>query len=306
MRRATDRKKKVTITVLTPSFGLVAGIILVASAALGVIKVASGLRATTSNDSWMTGTASSDASAVAPDGHWSTAWPAAPANVPVLNNSCSAGYVTFTFDDGPDRHTLALASELKAEHVPAVFFEIGDKVTQNPGITRELVKEGFVIGDHTYNHEDMTGVKNKTKPLTSSQVRAELARAINAIVAAGAPRPTLWRPPYDDVDAQVQAIATSLGLRLVESWSNNGTIADSRDWTGASATIIKNVITGRLRDGLIVAGHDGIANTTNTIAAMPGIVQYMNGHHLCPTATVPANATGDVLSGEGSVNSGGG
>ena len=90
----------------------------------------------------------------------------------MLDNSCSAGYVTFTFDDGPDRHTLALASELKAEHVPAVFFEIGDKVTENPGITKQLVKEGFVIGDHTYDHEDMTGVENKTRPLTDSQIRA--------------------------------------------------------------------------------------------------------------------------------------
>ena len=101
--------KKITTTVPTPSFGLVVGIIILAFAAFGAVKVTSGLVATTLDDSSITGTAS-NTSAVPADGHWSTAWPAAPANVPLLNNSCSAGYVTFTFDDGPDRHTLALAS----------------------------------------------------------------------------------------------------------------------------------------------------------------------------------------------------
>ena len=117
------------------------------------------------------GTVSQKKSGVPTDGTWPTAWPAAPKGLPVLNNSCSAGYVTFTFDDGPDKHTLALASELKAEHVPAVFFEIGEKVAENPGITRELVKRGFVIGDHTYTHESLTGVTTKTEPLTGSQAR---------------------------------------------------------------------------------------------------------------------------------------
>ena len=179
-----------------------------------------------------------------------------------------------------------------------MFFVIGDKVTENPGIIKELVKEGFVIGNHTYNYEDMTGVESETKPLTNSQVGAELAGGSDAIHAAGAPWPTLWRPPYGDVDAQLQTMATSLGLRLVESYSNNGTVVDNGDWTGASpAMIVKNVTTGGMHNGVIVVGHDGEAYTTDTIAAMPGIVRYMNVHHLCATSTVPANATGDVLSG---------
>jgi hypothetical protein len=33
----------------------------------------------------------------------------------------------------------------------------------------------------------------------------------------------------------------------------------------------------------------------NTIAALPGIVQYMNAHHLGNTIQVPADATGGIL-----------
>ena len=241
---------------------------------------------------------------------------ALPTGLPVLANSCSAGYVTFTFDDGPDVHTLALASELLAEHVPAVFFEIGDKVAATPGITRTLAQHGFVIGDHTWDHKSLTGASTKTKPLTDSQTRAELTQAANAIVAAGAPRPTLWRAPYDDATQHDVSLATALGLRLVMSYGlpAGGNIEDSQDWSGNSpASIAAHVDTGYtlkgqsfpgMRANSILSFHDGIPSAVNTIKAIPIIVSWMNAHHLCATSTVRPNATGGVLS-SGAGNGGG-
>ena len=230
--------------------------------------------------------------------------PPPPSNLPVLDNNASAGKVVFTFDDGPGRHTLELISELKAEHVPAVFFEIGDKVAADPRIVQAELKAGFRVEVHTWDHRSFTGASTHTKPLTDAQVRSELVKCINAIVAAGAPRPTLWRPPYGDVNAHDAAIAASLGLRLVMSWSVNGTISDNGDWEGIpAARIIHNVTSGwvngrKIHRGSIIAGHDGIdLDAPNTIAAMPGIVRYMNAYHLGATDEVPANATGGDLTG---------
>jgi cellulose synthase/poly-beta-1,6-N-acetylglucosamine synthase-like glycosyltransferase/peptidoglycan/xylan/chitin deacetylase (PgdA/CDA1 family) len=228
--------------------------------------------------------------------------PPPPNNLPVLNNNVSTGKVVFTFDDGPGIHSLELISELKAEHVPAIFFEIGDKVAADPRVVRAEVKAGFLVEVHTWDHKSLTGASTHTKPLTDAQVRSELVKCINAIVAAGAPRPTLWRPPYGDVNARDAAIASSLGLRLVMSWSVNRTITDNGDWQGISSTrIIHNVTSGwgqevRIHGGSIIAGHDGIdLDAPNTIAAMPGIVRYMNMHHLGTTDKVPADATGGDL-----------
>ena len=77
---------------------------------------------------------------------------------------------------------------------------------------------------HTWDHHSLTGTSTHTAPLTPSEVRLEFTKTINALVAAGAPRPTMWRPPYGDVDGQDVLIAKSLGLRLVMPWSvDNGT-----------------------------------------------------------------------------------
>ena len=228
--------------------------------------------------------------------------PPAP-NLPVLANNASAGKVVFTFDDGPGVHSLELVSELKAEHVPAVFFEIGEKVAANPRVVQAEVRAGFRVEVHTWDHRSLTGASTHTKPLTDAQVRWELVKCINAIVAAGAPRPTLWRPPYGDVNARDVAIAASLGLRLVMSWSVNGTISDNGDWRHISAAeIVHNLVSGwpngvRLHNRSIVAGHDGIdLDAPNTIGAMPAIVRFMNAHNLGAADQVPANATGGDLS----------
>ena len=257
---------------------------------------------------WQADTALNNVSAVPPDGKWPASLPAAPKGLPVLHNSCANGTVTFTFDDGPDKYTLPLAAELLAEHVPAVFFEIGDKVTENPGITGLLAKKHFVIGNHTYTHESLTGQSLKTKPLTDAQVNAELTRASAAIVAAGAPKPVLWRAPYDDVSQHDQLLAAKLGLRLVMSYgTTTGNIDDSNDWSGNSAqSIADHVDKGYTLDGstfpgmrnlTILSFHDGTTNTApTTIKAIPLIVGFMNRHQLCATAIVRPDATGGVVS----------
>lgn len=261
--------------------------------------------------------------------------PKVPGNLPVLSNDHSAGYVTFTFDDGPDTYTMRVLATLKAEHVPAVFFTIGDKVVLNPAIVKAEYKNGYVTEDHTWDHKSFTGASTNTKGLTDAQVKAELTKTINAITAAGLPKPTLWRAPYDDVTAHQANIATSLGLRLVMSYGVPGTgnIVDSQDWSGVStATIVQyitqgyvaNNTTGKIgpataaqrayglahngatadpnvvyfhgaQAGSILSFHDGLDCGPNVIAALPLIVKWLNAHHLGATATVRPNATGGAL-----------
>jgi peptidoglycan/xylan/chitin deacetylase (PgdA/CDA1 family) len=240
-----------------------------------------------------------------------------------LHNSCSAGYVTFTFDDGPgpapgyEGNTQAVINELVALHVPAVFFVIGTSIAQNPlgpQIIREEVRYGFLVENHTYTHDSFTGFSTHTKPMTSAQVASELVKDDEAIVAAGAPEPTLWRPPFGDVTPQDAYIASTLGLRTVMDYSDKSStnILDSRDWEPISpAQIAQSVTHGYYEPGQnswaktqwvppihagdILAFHDGDKYAAETTASLQPIVNYMNAHNLCATSTVPADATGGMV-----------
>ncbi len=233
------------------------------------------------------------------------------AAVKPLNNDCSAGYVAFTFDDGPGRKTPAVLNALGALHLKATFFVLGRKLDRSAASRRTMRAElagGFSVQNHTYDHASFTGTSTETRPLTETQVTAELDHAATSIMSAGGPRPTLYRPPYGDVNAYYDLIAQRLGYRIVMPWGTpRGNIVDSRDWTGISpAAIAANVIRGYtkrgniytgIRAGAIVSMHDGEDQTAlNSVEALQPIVNYMNAHHLCSTKTIRNDATGGIVS----------
>src|SRR5437773_9363451 len=65
--------------------------------------------------------------------------------------------VALTFDDAPDpRWTPRIAAVLRRLGVPATFFMVGEHVVRYPGLVATLQSEGFELGDHTFNHVDLT------------------------------------------------------------------------------------------------------------------------------------------------------
>lgn len=227
-----------------------------------------------------------------------------------INNDCSGGTVAFTFDDGPDVNTPLVLQALQGLNLGATFFVLGSKIVDSPAnqqIIRDEVAAGFSVQNHTYDHSSFTGASTGTQPLSESQIQNELESTSAAIVNAGAPKPTLYRPPYGDVNAYDDNVAQHLGYRIVMPWGTpTGNIVDSQDWTGISpATIASNVTQGYTKNGnfypgikanSIVSMHDGEYQTTqNTIQALQPIVDYMNTKHLCSTGTIRLDATGGVV-----------
>lgn len=228
-----------------------------------------------------------------------------------LDNDCSAGKVAFTFDDGPGPHSKAALDELNALHVKATFFVVGknlvDGGTTAAALLRSEVAAGHTVQNHTYDHASITGASTGTAPLTDKKITKELDDASRAIVAAGLPRPTLYRPPYGDIDAHADAVARGLGYRIVMPWGlPDANIMDSKDWSGISTDeIVSNVVNGYtidgnsyngIKDGTIVLMHDGLGQESlNSIAALQPIVDFMNAHHLCATTAIRADATGGVV-----------
>jgi peptidoglycan/xylan/chitin deacetylase (PgdA/CDA1 family) len=225
-----------------------------------------------------------------------------------VDNDCSAGYIALTFDDGPGVHTRELLDKLGALHLKATFFVIGKNIEDGgpkaAALMRDVAAAGHSVQNHTWDHASITGESTRKGPLSREQIVQELERGSRAVVAAGLPRPTMYRPPYGDIDAPADDVARTLGYRIVSPWGiTDSNIVDSMDWDGASTEqIVSNVTNGYtrdkyrlngIRDRTIVTMHDGEDDgTLRSIAALQPVADYMNAHHLCSTTEIRGDATG--------------
>ncbi len=169
--------------------------------------------------------------------------------------------VAIGFDDGPYPDTPAFVRMLAASHATATFFMIGEQITSGYRETmlREL-REGDVLGDHTFTHPDLT---------RTSGVRGQLQRTIAAIRAQTGYTPCVFRPPYGAVDGSIAATARSLGLATV-TWN-----VDPSDYTQPGTSAIVQRVLAQAQPGSILISHDGGGPRGQTLAAYPKIISAL-------------------------------
>jgi peptidoglycan/xylan/chitin deacetylase (PgdA/CDA1 family) len=109
---------------------------------------------------------------------------------PICRVETDAPMVALTFDDGPTPEGVAWASQVLRRHrARGTFFLIGDSIPGREPLVRSLVAEGHEIGNHSFSHVRMIGHG-------AAFYDSEIMRTDTLLRAAGAPRPTLFRPPY--------------------------------------------------------------------------------------------------------------
>ena len=189
----------------------------------------------------------------------------------VANAACSAGYVGITFDDGPTSNTSTLINLLKQNNLtPVTWFNWGQHVTNNPSLLSQERSVG-VVQNHSYTHPHMANY-------SYDQAYNELKKTSQAIQSAGAPNPTLFRPPYGESNTSVQKAAQALGMRVI-TWN-----VDSKDWNGASTSAIVSA-NNQLQNGQVILMHDGYTNTNNAISQ---IAANLKSKGLCPGKIDPS------------------
>ncbi|MEY4589307.1 MAG: hypothetical protein RL497_1383 [Pseudomonadota bacterium] len=177
--------------------------------------------------------------------------------------TCKA-YVGITYDDGP-ANTTAFVNALKSANlVPVTFFVNGSNIGSNTGAIKQMLTVGEVQS-HGYNHVDMGSY-------SAAQVKSQLEQNNQAIVNAGAPKPTIFRPPYGTLNATIRQAATALGMISI-TWDN-----DSKDWNGAGTAAIVSA-NDQLQNGQVILMHE---NQTNSLAAIPQIAAKLKAKGFCP------------------------
>jgi peptidoglycan/xylan/chitin deacetylase (PgdA/CDA1 family) len=153
--------------------------------------------------------------------------------------------IALTYDDGPnDPHTLRLLEVFARHNVRATFFLIGKYVRQRPGLAREIVAAGHVVGNHTFTHPLLIFKR-------PAEIRRELADCRSALQDAIGDHSRLFRPPFGGRRPAVLRIARDLGLVPV-MWNVTG-----YDWNAPPAEVIERKVSQRIRGGDVILLHDG-------------------------------------------------
>ena len=173
----------------------------------------------------------------------------------VFQTDGKSGKLALTFDDGPDpRWTPRVLDMLARLHIQATFFVLGSAVQAHPELIARQVAEGHEVGVHNWVHTDVYGV-------SFSELSDSVDRTCEAIEAAGAPSPRLWRPPYGRVDAPAMMVASlkRMDLLLWSVHTPTAAAADAvKDDAGAGSVVLCHDGRTQPSEGLFSALEGGL------------------------------------------------
>src|SRR5439155_20381012 len=209
----------------------------------------------------------------------------------------ATGVVALTFDDGPDpRFTPQILAILRRMHVPATFFVIANEAQDHPELLRREVHDGAVVANHTYSHLDLTA-------MPKARAQAEILGGAAVVEGIIGRKPALFRAPYGDGDARAgaeggDALAVDLGMHPVR-WTD-----DSGDWRRPGVDAIVDGVLAGASARTVVLLHDGGGTRTQTIAALPRIIEGLRarGYAFTTVDRLEADMTTPYLSRTGSLS----
>lgn len=169
--------------------------------------------------------------------------------------------IALTFDDGPYLpHTSEILAILQKYGVKATFFCIGQSIVAHPDIVKEAYAAGHLIANHSWSHTNMSA-------LSRPRIISEIARTSEAIEQVIGVKPSFFRPPYGAFNSQVLKQADRFGLTTI-IWDVRAT-----DWSRPGVDLISGRILSRSTHGSIILLHDGRGDRSQTVAALPAIIE---------------------------------
>jgi len=211
--------------------------------------------------------------------------------------------VVITFDDGPDpQWTPKILDVLKAKHATATFFLIGIQADKFSGLAKRIYREGNTIGNHTFTHPDITN-------MSTTLFKAELNVTERLFASMLGARTTLMRPPYAiDEEPDTADQVRPLEIPQEMGYITIGNRIDPNDWSDnprRSAEQITEYVLSHLppcraenlRCGNIVLLHDGGGNRSETVRALPMIIDGVRarGYEIAPIYDLLGMKMTDVM-----------
>ena len=184
--------------------------------------------------------------------------------------------MALTFDDGPGERTHELLDMLEKYDAHATFFMQGVHVSQYAGDVERMKEIGCEIGNHSYNHPQLTG--------EADGGASQVAKTNELLKQACGQPATVLRPPYGAVNDKVKA---AVGMPMI-LWN-----IDTLDWKTKDTQSTIDSVLNTADDGDIVLMHDIHSSTVDAaLELIPKLIE--NGYQLV-TVSEMAEARGEVL-----------
>jgi cellulose synthase/poly-beta-1,6-N-acetylglucosamine synthase-like glycosyltransferase/peptidoglycan/xylan/chitin deacetylase (PgdA/CDA1 family) len=175
--------------------------------------------------------------------------------------------IALSFDDGPDpRWTPEIAETLRSLGVSATFFVVGSEAVRHPDILRDLHRQGFELGNHTFTHVELSKIPRWERSF-------QITLTENAVAGIVGVRPRLIRPPYSSVPGAM----TAGQVRALTGLAKRGYVIalsdfDGEDWRRPGVGAIVSAATPATQRGGIILLHDGGGDRSQTVAALHRLV----------------------------------
>lgn len=166
--------------------------------------------------------------------------------------------IAITFDDGPSSHcTGRLLDGLRERGIKATFFLIGKNAAENPELVKRLDEEGHLIGNHTYNHVEITRISDE-------EAKKEIRDTDEAIYAVTGKHVEYMRPPFGLWQEELEQELNVMPVM----WS-----IDPLDWTTKNVDEIVNKVVTEAGENDIILLHDCYDSSVDAALRIIDILQ---------------------------------
>jgi peptidoglycan/xylan/chitin deacetylase (PgdA/CDA1 family) len=170
----------------------------------------------------------------------------------------SERWIALSFDDGPDEYSSRLLDILKENQVEAAFFCIGKKITGNEELIKRMVREGHIIGNHSFSHHPLFDLFSSRKMLNDIKKTSHLVENITGLL------PRFFRPPYGVTNPNLKKAVLQGGFISI-GWSIR-----SYDTVIKNQQHLLNKILSLLKPGAILLLHD---TSEATVIILPDLLK---------------------------------
>lgn len=169
-----------------------------------------------------------------------------------------------TFDDGPiPEATPEVLQILKEKGVKASFFCVGDNIRKYPDIFLQLIEEGHVVGNHTFNH--LNGWRNSLDQYVENvSLCTEIMKSFNI-------KSSLFRPPYGKIKRNQLSALNKKNYKIIMWDVLSGDFDHKIDHEECLRQTIKATT-----DGSIIIFHDSIKSIEKVRQVLPAYIDHFH------------------------------